>query len=329
VAKLAGVSVATVSRVINNSMTVTQDTRVKVENAVRKVNYKPHLLARGLRSRSGNLIGLVVPEVIMHAFSCFVSYTDDSLIEAGYNMILGNTHGDPDREEKFIDNLIRMNVSGIIFSRVSDKSRAFRILESTNIPIVVLDRSLQHEDVPHVVLDNYEAGRLAASHLYGLGHRSTACVTGPLEISLCRERMSGFLDYYREKGIEIAEELCFEGNFKFESGEKAAHYLIKPGSDITAVWAQSDLMAVGFMKRLQKANKRIPDDISIVGMDDIDLSAMIDPALTTIRQPFRQMCEKAVELILLEKELGRENLDHKHIVLKPELVVRDTTKSIV
>ena len=133
-------------------------------------------------------------------------------------MILGNTQEDPEKEERFIDSLIRRNVDGIIFSRVSDQSRVFNILEKTNIPVVVVDRFLEKEDIPSIVLNNYQAGILAGSHLISLNHKKIACITGPLNIALCRERLKGFKTILSENGVLLPPDFIYEGDFKFESG---------------------------------------------------------------------------------------------------------------
>ncbi|MBT3275572.1 MAG: substrate-binding domain-containing protein [Spirochaetales bacterium] len=270
-----------------------------------------------------------MPGVISYPFfSYIINYIEDCIVDAGYNMILGIDKDDPTREEKFIDNMISMNVGGIIFSRVSDKSKALYILEKTDIPIVILDRILVNEDIPNVVVDNLEAGKLAAEHLYNLGHRSVGCITGPMEISLSRDRLRGFKDYYAENGVTIPDNHILEGDFKFESGINAAGHFQRQDVPCTAIWAQNDYMALGIMRGLYNEGIRIPDDISLIGMDDIDVGAMTGPSLTTLRQPLQLMCEEAVELILLEKEKGQENLEQKQIILEPELVVRESTRKL-
>jgi len=326
VAYLAGVSVSTVSRVINQSVFVDQNTRLKVEKAIRELNYKPNLLAKGLRLKSGNLIGLVVPEFEHNqALVRFVSCAEQSAVKYGFNLILGNNHNNPDDEEKFIDSLIRRHVYGIIFSRVSDESRVLKIIDNTNIPIVVIDRVLDNEDTPRIVLDNYKAGEMAAKYLVDLGHRDIACITGPLNISICRERLKGFNEVLKKHNAKLDHKLVFEGDFRFDSGKDAMIHFLNSGLNITALWAQNDLMAIGAMNILIRKNIDIPEDISIIGMDNIDDTKMLVPSLTTIAQPYGEMCEKAVETIISQKQ-GK--IFNKNIVLQPELIVRETTREL-
>ena len=324
VAKLAGVSPSTVSRVINQNIPVGEQTKARVNEAIRKLHYKPNLLAKGLRVRSGHVIGLVVPEFIpLHAFANIIKYVEECAHQYDFNLILGNHHDNPDIEEQFIDSLIRRSVDGIIFSRVSDESRVLRILHERNIPIVVIDRVLEDESVPRVVLNNSRAGELAAEHLVSLGHRQIACISGPLNIGLCRERIKGFKHVLMEHGIEFSDDLIFEGEFKLEGGMTGVDVLLRNHKDITGIWAHNDLMAAGVLKELHKRAVNVPDDMSIIGMDDVSLASIVTPALTTIKQPFKEMSGKAVEMIMRQKE--GESLSDKTIMLEPELVVRETT----
>jgi len=324
VAKLAGVSISTVSRVINQNIPVDEQTTLKVQEAIRKLNFKPNLLAQGLRIRSGRLIGLVVPDFVpLHAFVDIIKYTEESAAQHNFNLILGNHHDNPDIEERFIDSLIRRSVDGIIFSRVSDESRVLKILHHRKIPIVVIDRALEDESVPSVIVNNSRAGELVAEHLASLGHKQIVCITGPMNISLCRERVKGFTQVLRTHNIEFDERHIFEGDFKLETGIKAMSVLLQNHPKITGVWAQNDVMAAGAMKELHHRGMKVPEDFSVIGMDDISLASMITPALTTIRQPFKAMSETAIELILLQKR--GQHIPNTKVVLEPELIIRETT----
>jgi DNA-binding LacI/PurR family transcriptional regulator len=323
VARLAGVSVSTVSRVLAGSARVDEETKRKVDKAIEAISYKPNLLAQGLRSKSGYAIGLVVPEILHETFSNFIRYTEFEVAELGYNLIIGNTRGKPDIENAFIDTLLRRHVDGIIFSRVSDKSSVLKIVEKWNVPVVIIDRALDREDVPTVVLDNYRAGAIAAEHLVSLGHRDFAVITGPQDIALSRERLKGFTDVLERNGLFLVGRNICEGDFKFDSGIDAGQYLLENKIDFTALWAQNDLMAVGAMNVLKRNKVRLPEDVSVVGMDNISIAEMMVPALTTIVQPFQQMCHKAVELIMTMR--GGEKPSENRIVLQPDIIVREST----
>jgi len=327
VAKLAGVSISTVSRVINNSVPVEEETRKRVEKAIKKLNYKPNLLAKGLRIKSGRLIGLVVPgSVYNHAFASFIDYIESNVSNKGYNLILGHNRNDPDSEAEFIDMLIRRNVDGIILSRVSDESRVLRMLGNNKIPVVVIDRAFSDESVPSVVLDNYRAGVLAAKHFIEERHKVIACLTGPLNISLCRDRMEGFRETLKNHNIEFSEDDIYEGDFKYESGADFVKKIMSKKKRYTAIWAQNDLMAIGIINHFLKNGYNIPKDISVVGMDDISFSSMMVPSLTTVGQPFSKMCKTAVDVIY--DQIRGKNILKKRFVFQPYFVSRETTMRI-
>ena len=325
VAVLAGVSTSTVSRVINNSMPVDEETRLKVEQAIKTINFKPSLMARGLRMKSANLIGIVVPELQHETFTSFIKFTEQSVEAQGYNLVIGSTSSNVETEERFIVNLIRRNIDGIIFSRVSDNSQALKLIDRSNIPIVIIDRSLEREDIPSVVMNNYGAGVMAAEHLLSLGHRRFACITGPMDISINRDRIRGFRETIVQNGGTLEDKCIFEVNFKFESGGRGVDYLVDTRADFTAIWVQNDYMAIGAINRFVARGISVPGDVSVIGLDNIEHSWMIQPALTTIAQPFQEMCANAVDIII--KMSRKEQISATRIVLDPELVVRGTTTS--
>ncbi len=323
VARLAGVSPSTVSRVLSGSPRVDAGTRVRVEKAIKSTSYRPNLLARGLRSKSGNVLGLVVPEILQETFATFIKCTERYSKQQGFDLILGSTGGQPDVEATFIDNLLRRHVDGIIFSRVSDRSRAIHTLEKWNVPAVILDRALDREDFPTVVLDNQRAGVLAAEHLLALGHREIGLVTGPQDIALSRDRIRGFKAALRRAGVHLDPANVLQGDFKFDSGRVAARAFLDRGLPVTALWLQNDLMAVGAMNVFQRAGVRIPQDLSLVGMDNISLAEMTVPALTTVTQPFEEMCRLAVELVVAMR--NGHPIGEPRVVVSPGLIARESS----
>jgi DNA-binding LacI/PurR family transcriptional regulator len=327
VARFVGCSTSTISRVLNNRDAVDPKTRQKVLDAIDKLGYKPNLVAQGLRVRKGNLIGLVVPNTLTHSFNFLIYRITEYARQQGYSVIFADTQNNPDNEEAFIDDLLRRHVNGVIFSRVSDESRIMPKLLKKNVPFVVIDRALEKEKVPTVVLNNAQAGRLAATHLVELGHRKIACVTGPLKIGLCRERLKGFQDVLKENGIHLGKEWVFEGNFIFHSGIEAVENFIQRGCDFSAIWVLNDVMAFGVLKELQRRGIRVPAEVSLIGMDNMDFDEMLTPALTSIHYPFDEMAEKAVELIIKQSE--GEAIENEMIILAPSLVIRESTSRYI
>ena len=323
VAQTVGCSTSTVSRVINNRDAVSPKTRRRVLEAIENLDYKPNLVAQGLRVKRGNLIGLVVPESTSHAFSAIIQYVLDAAHKRGFNIIIVNSHENPDLEENFIGDLLRRNINGIIFSRVSDESRIMPKIVKNNIPIVVIDRALENEKVSNVVLDNRKAGYLAGKHLLELGHKKIACVTGPLKITLCRERLRGLKDALMENHQELPESNIYEGDFKFSSGIRAVQKLYERVIDFTAIWALNDIMGFGVMKEFHRIGVAVPGDVSVLGMDDLEFGDMVTPALTSVHYPFDELSECAIDFLV--RQIAGEKISTDTIVVHPSLSIKEST----
>lgn len=325
VARLAGVSIATVSRVINNRGSVKKETAEKVWEAVRLLNYQPNLLAQSLRSQQSKLLGLIVPDIESPVFARLAKYLEEMASKKGYSLIFCNTNDDPEKEKNYLAILIRRRVEGIIFSRVSDESLLFKTPQLSKIPYVVLDRTLEKEEAPTIKLDNYTAGVLAASHFLNLGHKKFACLAGPLKIKICRERFYGFFDTLEEKGINLRENFIEEGNFKIEEGKEAMNKILSlsPFEQPTAVFSMNDLMAIGAMQAIKERGLSIPGDISVIGLDNIPLCDVVSPPLTTIAQPFDEMAKEGINLLL--KLVEGKKIRKTTILIKPKLVIRNST----
>ncbi|MEW5814452.1 MAG: LacI family DNA-binding transcriptional regulator [Spirochaetota bacterium] len=325
VAKLAGVSISTVSRVINKNVPVDTKTQECVEKAILRLNYRPNLLARGLRKKTGYLIGFIVPELYrLHASTILADAAERSAFSFGYNLILGCTHHDPDIEEKLIDSLIKRHVDGIIAYAVEDDRRFVHVFKNTSIPVVFINWKPQERTIPCVLVDNYKAGQLAAQHLLSLGHTKVGCVTGLMKHFFCAERLRGFRETLKLNSIELEQVSVFEGNYWIESGREAAGYFLHKARSVTAIWAQNDLMAAGMIQELNRRNIKVPNEMSIIGMDDSFYAQILTPALTTIRQPFEAMCEKAFVLINNMKVQS-----NRTFLMDPELVIRETTSKLL
>ncbi len=323
VAVLAGVSPSTVSRVMNNTIFVSEETRRKVEEAIKQVQYKPNILAQSLRLKATKNIGLLVPEITNPSFNLVIKHVVDSAAKRGLNTIVCSTENNPEVEAHIIDKLIRQAINGIIFIRVSDKSHIAGVSKNTGVPMVVIDRAFHNDTIPNVTCDNYLAGTLAAEHLASKGRKRVATITGKFQISLCRERHQGFVDQLKIHGIELDPDLVFEGGFNFQAGQTGVQEFLKNGLEFDGIWGQSDMVAAGAMSCLLHAKKRIPEDISVVGMDDALFSSMVYPSITTVAQPFQQICEKAVELI--DSLTNNTPLETNHFVFKPHLIVRESS----
>jgi len=329
VARHVGVSISTISRVINERDGVDPKTRETVLKAIDELNYRPNLVAQGLRVKRGNLLGLVVPDDSV-SFSSLMHHTMAGARRYGYNVIFGATQDDPDIEERFLDDLLRRQIDGIIFSRVSDESKVLSRVASSGVPAVMVDRTLENAQIPAVRLDNFEAGRLVGKYLAELGHTHVACIQGPERIALARDRVEGFRKGLGERNVELPHRYIFEGTFKYESGLRGLEALLKLDPNITAIWAMNDVMAYGAMKAALSRGISVPEQLSIVGMDDIQFSEMLTPSLTTVHYPFDEMAATAIELIsqLMSGDVQlRNDAQSKIVVLKPRMVIRESSTS--
>ncbi len=323
IAESVGCSIATVSRVMNNRDAVDPETRKRVLDAIEKYDYRPNLTAQGLRSKRGRLIGIAIPTSTVGAFSVIIQYALDTAYKHDYNLVVVNTHEDPDLEENLIKDLLRRNINGIMLTRVSDESKIVKKIVKQNIPIVVIDRAFEHENVSNVVLNNYRAGCMAAEHLLELGHKRIACITGSLKITLCRERLRGFQSALSAAGVELPHSHIVEGNFLYESGISCMQKLNSAASSFTGIWAMNDLMAFGALRVLQLRGVRVPEEISVIGMDDLEIAEMVTPPLTSVHYPLKELVENAMELLI--KQINTKEVLTETIVLEPSVTIRRST----
>jgi len=252
-----------------------------------------------------------------------VQYALEAAYSHGFNIVLVNSHDDPDLEETLIKSLLSREINGVMLTRVSDESKIVTKIVNRNIPIVVIDRAFEHENVSNAVLDNHRAGCMAAEHLMGLGHRRIACITGPLKIALSRERLKGFQSTLAEKGVSLPPSHLFEGNFLYHTGGQGVQALSGRGATYTALWAMNDLMGFGAMRALQERGVRVPEEVSVLGMDDLEIAEMVSPPLTTIHYPIKELVERAMELLI--SQITSRELRSETIVLEPSLTIRGST----
>ena len=326
VAKLAKVSIATVSRVITNNAPVDEATRKRVETAIEESGYRPNIVAQSLRSKSGKLIGLLVPGLGNPAFTGFIEALAHAAETRGLGLIIADSRNDPDTEIHAIDSMLRRNVDGIILSRVSDKSRVLDHFVKKNekpVPLVVVDRALPHEDIPNVVVDNYEAGFIAGDHLASVGCKRIACASGPRDITLVRDRNRGFSDAFAARRIPFDETMVYECDFSFESGRDTIISHCSDPAEFDGIWCHDDVIALGVMSALHQCGRQVPEDVAVMGMDDIPFSRMCHPTLTTIVQPYNVMSDTVLSLV--ETMKTGEKLAENHIVLDVAIEIRGST----
>jgi LacI family repressor for deo operon, udp, cdd, tsx, nupC, and nupG len=325
VAKRAGVSTATVSRVMSQPEIVSPGTRNRVLQAVEDLGYAPNSAARHLRTlRSGKLL-VTVPDICNPFFALILQGIEDAAHRDGYAVLLGDTQHDETREERYALMLRRKEADGLIFlgHRLPDAAQAFiRSIAPRCAPVVNSCEFSTRLGVPGVHIDNAKASADGMDHLYRLGHRRIAIVTGPLVSPLSRDRLRGVKA--RAKALDAEADLeIVTGNFSIESGAEAADRLLSQPSRPTAIFCFNDEMAMGVLDMARQRGIRVPKDLSVMGFDDIRFARYVDPPLTTIAQPMRDIGETSVRL-LLEIIQGRTT-SPQSITLPHTLMIRSTT----
>jgi DNA-binding LacI/PurR family transcriptional regulator len=325
VAQKAKVSVATVSRYINDVGYISPEVRKRIKKAIKELNYRPNLVARSLKLRSSKTIGLVFPHINNPFFVKLVRRAEEVAYNNGYNIILCITENKLDREKLYIDVLKGKLIDGyIIIPASSDDSRLYETLDSENV--VFVDRATGLADEILITLDNVQGVRLAIEHLLDLNHRKIGVVNVPLNITTGHDRFEGYKTILAENGIELQAEFIKYADYSVESGYEKTMELLRLNNRPTAVITMSGLTTIGALKAIKKSGLSIPDDISIISFDDFESSDLLNPPVTTVVQPADEFGIRAAE-ILVNLINGRKP-DPKHLILTPELIIRESCGKI-
>lgn len=325
VAKLAGVSRSTVSRVINNHPNVRPEVRERVWRIIREVGYQPHAAARSLATNRTQIIGMLIPESVTTLFTdpffaLLLRGATEACNSHQYQLILSLFTASTDRQEMYHRILRSNSLDGAIVASASLDDPLIPNLLHDRVPFISIGR-YPDERVHYVDVDNIEGARMAVEHLIRLGHRRIATITGPLDMVAGQDRLTGYRQALEARGIPVEEELIVEGDFT-ESGGMAAMQRLLPASP-SAVFVASDMMAIGALKALRQADLQVPHDVALVSFDDVPLASAIEPPLTTVRQPIERMGSMAVEVLLSVLQTSpQEEAPTQRIVLPTELVIR-------
>jgi LacI family transcriptional regulator len=325
IARLAGVSRSTVSRVVNDHPNVRNGVRERVWEVIDETGYQPYAAARSLVTRRSRIVGVIIPEAVTTLFTdpffshllCGVTQTCNS---KRYDLML-SLFNHPAGQKEMYRRVVRSgHLDGVVVAstRVDDPLIA-RLLED-GVPFVTVGRH-PDERVHYVDMDNVAAARMAVEHLIRQGHRRIATITGPLNMTTGEDRLAGYRQALEAYRLPVEDDLIVEGDFAEASGMAAARRLLS--LSVTAIFAASDVMAVGALKVLREADARVPQDVALVGFDDVPLAAAVEPALTTVRQPIEQMGSMSADLLLnlLENPPDEQAPAHR-IILPGKLVVR-------
>jgi LacI family transcriptional regulator len=321
VAREAGVSMATVSRVVNNNPNVKPQTRKKVYEAIDRLGYRPNAVARGLASKKTTTVGVVIPDIANAIYAEVARGIEDIANMYHYNIILSNSDKRKDREIRVINTLLEKQVDGLLFMGGAVTEEHIQAFRTSNVPIVLCATTDDNGVIPSVDIDHEAAAFDAVNKLISEGHRSIAMISGPLtDPSNGFARFQGYKRALDQAGIPYREDYVRVGNYKYESGIDAMQYFLGLASRPTAVFAATDEMAIGAIHCIQDAGLAVPQDLSIISVDNSRNSSMVRPLLTTVAQPMYDI--GAVSMRLLTKLMKKESVEDSKVILPHELIVR-------
>lgn len=324
VAKRAEVSIATVSRVINNSDKVVPETRRIVEKAMEELGYQPNRVARRLRQRGGkrHLLGLIIPDIQNPFFAELSRGVEDVAYANQFAVMLCNSDENLKKEKFYLDVLRSESVDGIILPPIHERDPVVYKLIEDGIPVVTVDRSLSQCTTDKVEVDNRRGAHEAVEHLIKLGHRRIGLIAGRLNVSTSRDRKQGFLDAMAAHKLPVSEAYVRGGDFKQASGRAMADQLLDLPEPPTAIFVLNNLMTVGALEAIHRRKLRIPADIAVIGFDDLPWAEALDPPLTVVRQPAYEVGQAAADLLL--KRLQEPKRAETHLLLLPKLIIRSS-----
>jgi LacI family transcriptional regulator len=322
VARESGASVFTVSAVVNNKSHVGKSLRERVEAAIRKLNYRPNLIARSLAKQKTHTIGMIVPDIGNPFFPLVVRGAEDAAQKHGYNLLLCNSDDSLDKEEKGIELLLSKRVDGILLTKAAEDFRPGlqQMIKEVNIPFVLVMRTYPKLTKDAVITDDYHGAYEAVSHLARAGRKRIGLVSGPLKVSNAKERFQGFRAALEAEGLAFEENLVVEGDYRLESGFRAGHTLLSRRPD--GIYVANHLMTVGLLKAAEEMGLRCPDDYGLVSFDDYPWLGIFRPRLTTVELPKHQLGSEAAELLI--RRITGDTSKPVLIKLQPELRIRES-----
>jgi LacI family transcriptional regulator len=326
VAAAARVHPATASRALNpeTRLLVSEDTARRVTAAAAKLGYRPNPVARSLRTRRSHTVGVLIPDLNNPLFPPIVRGLEDKLAAAGYVALIGNTDADASRERLIFEQMRARHVDGFVLATVTLHDRLLAEAAAADVPVVLMNRLSQDYSFPSVSVDNEQGARMAVTHLARLGHSRIAHIAGPQEASTGVSRLRGFREGMASHQLEVSEDLIvYASRYTVEEGTRCARELLARDSGFTAVAAANDMLAVGCYAALDEAALQCPDDMSVIGFNDMPFIDRLRPPLTTVRFPHYQLGTEAAQLLL--ERIGERESPVKIMYLAPELVVRGST----
>ena len=323
VARAAGVSPATVSRVLNGNNAVSADRAARVMEVAAELGYQPHGPARALRQQRSRLWAVIVSDIQNPFFTTMVRAIEDAGRAEGHRVVLCNSDEDPAREASYIEVAVAERMGGVVIAPASDRSSRVDALLERQIPVVTVDRRIRHgrELVDSVMVDNRAGGVAATEHLLNSGAKRVACITGPARASTAAERLIGYRAALRNAEREHATDLVRHADFRHEGGYAAAIDLLRSRRRPDALFVTNNLMTLGALQAITDLGLRVPDDVAIVGFDDAPWATLTTPPLSVVAQPTLEIGREAARLLAT----SGAGMATRHIVLAPTLVVRQSS----
>lgn len=325
VAKHAGVSTTTVSRVLNETVSVNREMTERVRASVRALNYRPSRAARTLRARRARTVGLLISDIQNPFFTAVVRGVEDVVQQNGYSLVLCNSDEDPRKERQYLEVLCAEQVSGAIIVPTSEHQPGLRLFREQRIPVVTVDRRVKDRDTDAVLVDNVRGASDAVTHLIENGYRRVGLITGPMTTTTGSERHEGYRRALANSGIEYDATLVRCGSFREESGRLLAEDLLDLPHPVDALFVANNAMSFGVFRAIDSRGLRVPDDIGMVGFDDMPWASLRAVSLTTVAQPVYELGNTAASR-LFQRLLHPDAFSRQEIVLTPWLCVRGSSR---
>ncbi|MGQ9681041.1 MAG: LacI family DNA-binding transcriptional regulator [Anaerolineae bacterium] len=323
IAKAAEVSHSTVSRALSDSPLISTETKALIRRLADEMGYTPSALGRGLVTRRSATIGLVVTTIADPFIAEVVQGIEETALSCGYNTILCNSNSEPERELKTVRALREKRVDAIIVTSSRLGSLYLSHLRGVGVPVVLINNQGAGDYIHSVLIDDHHGGELAGRYLGGLGHRHIAYIGGPIWARASSIRLAGFRKALRAQGLDVPPDLVLVGNGRPDGGVEAANELLHRSQPVTAVFCYNDMTAVGVLSALHRAGRRVPEDLSVIGYDDVAIAAHLWPPLTTIAQPKYALGKRAMEMAL---SLIQGECQVPDVILPPSLVERESCR---
>ncbi len=320
IALKAGVSISTVSYILNNTKNVRPETRQRVMAVIEEMNYYPSALAVSMKTKRTQTIGIIVPDISNMFFTEIIRGIEDYANQFGYSVILCNSDENQQKEKKYINTLFKKEIDGLIF--VGTGKNPDILKKKKDMPIVIVDRKIGNE-FSSVMVNNINGGFMATEYLIQKNKTSVYLLTGPLKLSTYFDRMTGYRQALNAYNVNYNESYVVECQVSHEGGYQGVEQILQRGQEVRSIFAANDLIALGAMKALVHKGYRIPEDVSVVGYDDIPTASIVIPALTTIEQPKYMMGEKAAENLI--RQMSQTQIQPEHIELEARLIIRESS----